>query len=42
MMKVNLIGDYEGAYRISVIEWVLMVVNLVLLAKLFLYMTITE
>jgi hypothetical protein len=30
-MKVNLIGDYEGKYRISVIEWVLVVVNVVLL-----------
>jgi hypothetical protein len=30
MMKVNLIGDYEGSYRISRIEWVLVVVNVVL------------
>lgn len=34
MMKVNLIGDYEGKYRISVIEWVLGILNLVLLAGL--------
>ena len=31
MMKVNLIGDYEGKYKVSVIEWVLVVVNVVLL-----------
>jgi len=31
MMTVNLIGDYEGKYGISVIEWVLVVVNAVLL-----------
>jgi len=23
MMMVNLIGDYEGEYRISVIEWII-------------------
>ncbi len=32
MMKFNLIGDYEGAYRISVIEWGVVVANAVLLA----------
>jgi hypothetical protein len=31
MMKVNLIGDYEGEYRISVIEWVLVFVNVMLM-----------
>jgi len=30
MMKFNLIGEYEK-YRISMIEWVLVVVNVVLL-----------
>jgi hypothetical protein len=32
MMMVNLIEDYESEYRISVIEWVLSILNLVLLA----------
>jgi len=36
MIKVNLIGDYEGRYRISGIEWVLAVVNMVLLLGLVL------
>lgn len=31
MMKINLIGDYEGAYRISVFEWVLVMANVVLM-----------
>ena len=42
MMKVNLIGDYEGEYRISVIEWLLVVVNAVLLVGMFLCKTITK
>jgi hypothetical protein len=37
MMKINSIGDYEGEYRISVIEGVLVVVNAVLLVVLMLY-----
>jgi hypothetical protein len=37
MMKINLIGDYEGKYRISIVECVLMVVNLVLLAGLVIW-----
>ena len=37
MMRINLIGDYEGAYRLSVIEWVLVVVNSVLMIALFVY-----
>jgi hypothetical protein len=37
MMKINLIGDYEGKYRISVIEWVLVVVNVVLIMTLLIY-----
>ena len=32
MMKVNMIGDYEGKYSISVIEWVLGILNLALMA----------
>ncbi len=31
MMKVNLIGGYYSKYRISMIEWFLIVLNLVLL-----------
>ena len=37
MMKVNLIGDYEGKYKVSVIEWVLGILNLALLAGMLLY-----
>ena len=37
MMKVNLIGGYEGEYRISVIEWVLSILNLVLLVGVAFY-----
>ena len=42
MMKINLIGDYEGTYRISVIEWVLVVVNVVLLVALVLYQQFSD
>ena len=39
MMKVNLIGDYDGKYRISVIEWELVVaivvMSLALIYELF-------
>jgi hypothetical protein len=31
MMKFNLVGDYEGPYRISVIEWVLVLLNVAVL-----------
>ena len=34
MVKINLIGDYEGKYKFSGIEWVLVVVNAVLLLGL--------
>lgn len=37
MMKFNLIGEYEGQYRISGIEWVLVVLNTMLLVGLVLY-----
>jgi hypothetical protein len=36
MMKINLVGDYEGTYRVSVVEWVLGILNLVLLVALLL------
>ncbi len=42
MMKVNLSGDYEGKYRISVSEWVLGILNLVLLAALVLYQQFSD
>jgi hypothetical protein len=42
MMKVNLIGDYEGKYRISVIEWVLVVANVVLMVALVLYQQFSD
>jgi hypothetical protein len=40
MLKMNLIGDYEGEYKISLLEWLLGFVNLVLLVGLALYIAL--
>ena len=42
MVKINLIGDYEGPYRISVVEWVLMILNMMLLMGLVLYQQLSN
>ena len=42
MVRINLIGDYEGDYQISILEWVLGFINLVLFFGLIVYLIVID